>query len=108
MDQPARTLLTVLTILLGGLAAGGMPAHAGNYSFYNDRLVYGMTRDQVEQSVQAPLIYLSGPRGYERYIVERMASVPGIYPVDARIILQFRRGRLTGWRRDWQMQPYWW
>jgi hypothetical protein len=33
--------------------------------------------------------------------------VPGFYPVDTRIVLQFRRGRLTGWRRDWQMRPYW-
>ena len=27
---------------------------------------------------------------------------------DARQLLQFRRGRLTGWRRDWQMRPHWW
>jgi hypothetical protein len=43
----------------------------------------------------------------ERYLVERRATVPGFYPVDTRIVLQFRRGRLTGWRRDWQMRPYW-
>ena len=48
-----------------------------------------------------------GPRGSERYLVERMSTVPGFYPVDTRIVLQFRRGRLTGWRRDWQMRPYW-
>jgi hypothetical protein len=36
-----------------------------------------------------------------------MSTVPGIYPVDTHIVLQFRRGRLTGWRRDWQMRPTW-
>ncbi len=43
--------------------------------------------------VEAPLIYLSGPRDSERYLVERPSTVPGFYPVDTRIVLQFRRGR---------------
>jgi hypothetical protein len=82
-------------------------AQAGYVGTYNDPLVFGMTRDDVARVVEAPLIYLSGPRGSERYLVERRATVPGFYPVDTRIVLQFRRGRLTGWRRDWQMRPYW-
>lgn len=82
-------------------------AHAGYVGTYNDPLVFGMTPDDVARVVEAPLIYLSGRRGSERYLVERRATVPGFYPVDTRIVLQFRRGRLTGWRRDWQMRPYW-
>ena len=74
---------------------------------YNDLFTFGMTKDEVARLVQAPLIYLSGVRGSERYLVQRPANVPGFYPVDARIVLQFRRGHLTGWRRDWQMRPYW-
>ena len=73
----------------------------------NDPFAFGMTKDQVARVVEAPLIYLSGPRGSERYLVERRATVPGFYPVDTHIVLQFRRGHLTGWRRDWQMRPYW-
>ena len=73
----------------------------------NDPLVFGMTRDEVESVLQAPLIYLKGPPGSERYMVQGISTVPGIYPVDARIVLQFRRGHLSGWRRDWQMRPYW-
>ena len=87
--------------------AGGLSAQAGYRAAYNDTLVFGMTRAQVEEVVQAPLVYLSGARGSERFLVERPATVPGFYPVDARIVLQFRRGKLTGWRRDWQMRPYW-
>ena len=82
-------------------------AQAGYLDAYNDPLVFGMTRQQVERVVEAPLIYLSGARGSERFLVDRRASVPGFYPVDTRIVLQFRRGRLTGWRRDWQMRAYW-
>ena len=93
-----------------GLWLGACAAHAGQTGYprtYNDPLVFGMTRDQVARVVDAPLIYLSGPRGSERYLVERRATVPGFYPVDTHVVLQFRRNRLTGWRRDWQMRPYW-
>jgi hypothetical protein len=97
-----RTMIIAIVSLLGTSAA-----HAGYLAAYNDPLVFGMTREQVERVVEAPLVYLSGARGSERFLVDRPASVPGFYPVDTRIVLQFRRGRLTGWRRDWQMRPYW-
>jgi hypothetical protein len=86
---------------------GATTAQAGYRDAYNDPLMFGMTRTQVEQVVQAPLIYLSGARGSERFLVDRPATVPGFYLVDTRIVLQFRGGKLTGWRRDWQMRPYW-
>jgi len=91
-------------VLIATALLAAAPAQAGSY---NDPFAFGMTREQVEQLAQAPLIYLSGPRGSERYLIERLSTVPGFYPVDTRIVLQFRRGRLTGWRRDWQMRPYW-
>ena len=96
MFRPVSALLLTLLAALPGRAAT-----------YNDPFVFGMTPEQVEQLVQTPLIRLSGPRGSERYMVQRLSTVPGFYPVDTRIILQFRRGKLTGWRRDWQMRPYW-
>jgi hypothetical protein len=82
-------------------------AAQGYQGIDNDPLAFGMTKDQVARVVAAPLIYLSGSRGSERYLVQRPATVPGFYPVDTHIVLQFRRGRLTGWRRDWQMRPCW-
>ena len=101
--------MRILLIAFALLAA--LPAQAGyggrNFGFYNDPLVFGMTKAQVARAVEAPLIYLSGPRDSERFLVERPATVPGFHPVDTHIVLQFRRGRLTGWRRDWQMRPYW-
>ena len=101
-----RRLLTIA--LMSGLGACAAQAGQAKYpQTYNDPLVFGMTKNEVEQLVEAPLIYLSGARGSERYLVERPATVPGFYPVDTRIVLQFRRGHLTGWRRDWQMRPYW-
>jgi len=99
-----RLLILIALLLIPGLArADKIQRPLGSY---NDPLLFGMTAEEVARVVEAPLIYLSGPRGSERYMVERMATVPGWYPVDTRIILQFRRGRLTGWRRDWQMRPF--
>ena len=102
--------MRILAVAFALLAA--LPAQAGyggrNFGFYNDPLVFGMTKEQVARAVEAPLIYLSGPRDSERFLVERPATVPGFFhPADTHIVLQFRRGRLTGWRRDWQMRPYW-
>jgi hypothetical protein len=91
--------------LLGAFGAQAGPARYPQTN--NDPLTFGLTKDEVARLVEAPLIYLSGARGSERYLVQRLASVPGFYPVDTRIVLQFRRNRLTGWRRDWQMRPYW-
>jgi len=103
--MPMRRVILIALLLIPGAALAGSPQRP--LGSYNDPLLFGMTREHVEQVVQAPLIYLSGPRGSERYMVERLSTVPGWYPVDTRIILQFRRGKLTGWRRDWQMRPSW-
>jgi hypothetical protein len=100
-----RRLILIALLLLPGMAFAASPQRP--LGSYNDPLLFGMTYDEVAGLVGAPLVYLSGSRGSERYMVERLSSVPGWYPVDARIILQFRRGRLTGWRRDWQMRPFW-
>lgn len=98
-------------VLIALLCLGASVAQAGEVKYhpssYNDPLIFGMTPDEVARVVEAPLIYLSGSPGSERYLVERPASVPGFYSVDTHIVLQFRRGRLTGWRRDWQMRPFW-
>ena len=101
---------TVLIACISWFAACGAQAGAGTWFSQprdNDPFVFGMTRADVERVVGAPLVYLSGARGSERFLVARPATVPGFYPVDSSIVLQFRRGHLTGWRRDWQMRPWW-
>jgi hypothetical protein len=102
-----RITVAILVSLMACTAA-----QAGSKAYkdaYNDPLVFGMTRAEVERVVGAPLVYLSGARGSERFLVERPATIPGFFrhPADTRIVLQFRRGHLTGWRRDWQMRPHW-
>ena len=37
------------------------------------------------------------------FIAVGPAGVPGAYPVDMGIALQFRKGRLAGWKQDWHL-----
>jgi hypothetical protein len=62
-----------------------------------------MTALEVSAALGTPLIYISGRRGSEIYLSQRRAPVPGIYPVQRQTFLQFRRGRLTGWKSDWRI-----
>ena len=55
-------------------------------------LVFGMTPEQTELALGVPLAYHSGRGGSK------------IYAVDSALALQFRRGRLTGWKQDWQLR----
>ena len=81
MLDAMRRLVFIALLLLPGVALAGSPQRS--LGSYNDPLLFGMTYDEVARIVDAPLVYLSGSRGSERYMVERMSSVPGWYPVDA-------------------------
>src|SRR5581483_2217400 len=70
-------------------------------------LAFGMTPDEVSQALGVPLTYLSGRRGSEVYLAVSRAGIPGFYPVDTGLALQFRRGRLTGWKQDWNLRRPW-
>lgn len=67
-------------------------------------LAFGMTPDEAAAALGLPLVYHSGRRGSEIYIAAGPAGIPGFYPTDHGIALQFRRGRLTGWKKDWQLR----
>jgi hypothetical protein len=71
-------------------------------------LHYGMTPDEVTLALGVPLNYLSGRRGSEIYVAVGSALVPGYYPVETALALQFRHNRLTGWKQDWQLRRYPW
>jgi hypothetical protein len=66
-------------------------------------LAFGMTVPEVSAALATPLVYVSGRRGSEIFLARQLAPVPGIYPVEKPTFLQFRRGRLTGWKSDWRI-----
>jgi hypothetical protein len=60
-----------------------------------------MTPRDAAAALGAPLVYDHGRRGSEVFVAMRPAQIPGLYRVDRRVFLQFRRGCLTGWKSDW-------
>ena len=72
-------------------------------------LTFGMSKEDVEGALGTPLSYVSGRRGSEVYLAVQPARIPnlGIYPVDERITLQFRKYKLTGWKFDWDRRHAW-
>jgi hypothetical protein len=66
-------------------------------------LAFGMTPAEASAALGLPLIRHSGRRGSEIYLALAPADIPGFYPTGFGIALQFRRGRLTGWKKDWRL-----
>jgi hypothetical protein len=75
----------------------------------NTPLAFGMDAQQVSLALGTPLNYVSGRRGNEMYLA--LPNVKGAalsYRNDG-LYLQFRRGKLEGWKGDWRAnRPYPW
>ncbi len=69
-------------------------------------LSFGMTPAEASLALGVPLVHHSGRRGSEIFVAAGAAGIPGFYPSDYGIALQFRNGRLTGWKRDWQLRRW--
>jgi len=82
-------------------------AYCGPYDSNAWPLAFGMTPQQASTALGMPLTYYSGPPGSEIYLASGSAGVPGRFPVDAAITLQFRRGHLTGWKNNWSLPRPW-
>jgi hypothetical protein len=64
-------------------------------------LAFGMTRTQAEAALGVPLRRLAGHAGM--YYATGPVGIPGYYPTNSALALQFRGGRLTGWKQDWSL-----
>jgi hypothetical protein len=82
-------------------------AYCGPYDSNAWPLAFGMTPQEASTALGMPLTYHSGPPGSELYLAGGWAGVPGRFPVDAAIALQFRRGHLTGWKKNWSLPRPW-
>lgn len=70
-------------------------------------LAFGMSVEQAALALGVPLVYYSGRGGSEIYVAGGSPAIPGFYPSDVAIALQFRNGHLTGWKKDWRMRRPW-
>jgi hypothetical protein len=67
----------------------------------NTPLAFGMDVEDVARALGEPLRYISGRPGNEIYLAFRNTSGNGLFFRKDRLYLQFRKGRLTGWKGDW-------
>ena len=70
-------------------------------------LSFGMNVEEAARALGAPLAYVSGRPGSEIYLAFRNIGGSGLVPHRHRLYLQFRHGRLAGWKGDWGDPPGW-
>jgi hypothetical protein len=73
----------------------------------NTPLVFGMGEEDAARALGAPLNYISGRPGDEIYLAIRDIGGSGFFNRKDRLYLQFRRGRLAGWKGDWGRNWMW-
>jgi hypothetical protein len=73
----------------------------------NTPLVFGMGEEEAARALGTPLNYISGRPGDEIFFVFRDIGGTGFFNRKDRLYLQFRRGRLAGWKGDWGRNWMW-
>jgi hypothetical protein len=117
MKIPAAAALLVVILSGGALAPANaqVPAPTGapwSPPFTatlsnNTPLVFGMNAEEAARALGTPLNYLRGRPGDEIYLTFRNLGGSGLFLNKDRLYLQFRNGRLAGWKGDWGHNWMW-
>jgi hypothetical protein len=70
-------------------------------------LAFGMHADEAAAALGTPLNYVRGRPGEEIFLAFRNIGGSGLFYKKDRLFLQFRRGRLAGWKGDWGHNWMW-
>ena len=73
----------------------------------NIPLAFGMDEITAAHALGGSLNYIEGPPGDEVFLALRNYSASGFFNQKHRLYLQFRRGRLVGWKGDWGHNWMW-
>jgi hypothetical protein len=73
----------------------------------NTPLVFGMEAEDAARALGTPLNYVRGRPGDEIYLAFRNIGGSGLFFQKHRLYLQFRNGRLAGWKGDWGHNWMW-
>lgn len=68
-------------------------------------LQFGMTPVAAATALNVPLVHVSGGKRSEILYAERPTTMNVFFAYDGQLWLQFRNGRLTGWKNDWARRP---
>ena len=90
------------------MAPGAVPRTPFTATLSNNTpLVFGMDVADASRALGKPLSYVSGRPGNEIYLAIRDIGGSGLLNHHDRLFLQFRKGRLTGWKADWGHNWMW-
>lgn len=70
-------------------------------------LAFGMNPAEAADALRTPLTYVRGHRGNEIYLAVSDIGGSLFFPRRDHLYLQFRRGHLTGWKGDWNLNETW-
>jgi hypothetical protein len=73
----------------------------------NTPLVFGMSVEDASKALDRPLSYVSGSAGKEVYLAIRNTGGSGLIGHNDKLYLQFRDGKLAGWKGDWSRNWMW-
>ena len=73
----------------------------------NTPLAFGMGVEETSRVLGQPLQYVSGRPGGEIYLAFRNLGGGGLINHHDRLFLQFRHGRLAGWKEDYGENWMW-
>ena len=65
------------------------------------------TRNEAASALGTPLNYVRGRPGEEIFLAFRNIGGSGLFYKKDRLFLQFRKGRLAGWKGDWGHNWMW-
>ena len=87
--------------LIAGLIAAIGPSAASAQAANNTPLAFGMNVNEASTALGTSLVYVQGHPGNEMFLA--LPNVKGSALSDRRdgLYLQFRRGKLEGWKGDW-------
>ena len=88
----------------------GIPPHSPPFTTTlsnNTPLAFGMDEATAANALGVPLNYISGRPGNEIFLAFRAYGGSGFFNRKDRLYLQFRRGRLAGWKGDWGRNWMW-
>jgi hypothetical protein len=96
-----RRMLFAAAAVWMALATGAAPSPADAQLANNTPLAFGMNVDEASAALGTTLIYVRGRPGDEIFMA--LPNVKGSALADRRdgLYLQFRRGKLDGWKGDW-------
>jgi hypothetical protein len=106
-----RILLMALGLSFAGTAVRAEPRGPVSPPFVmtlssTAPLQFGLTAEQTSQALGVPLAYVSGRPSNEIFLA--VTAGGHYFPRQDAIFLQFRKGRLTGWKVDRRLAASFW